>query len=176
MLRLIALIVPLTLSLCAPAHADERFMPYIDWLTENSSFEYNGEELPTIRQMPYAYLEVEVYGPENVAMAERQGTELPKIHGAYRDDTNEMLYADDVDPWAWENRDTLVHELVHFLQMVNGINDECVQKLERPAYKLHWEWVEAHGYQDQFEEPNWLWVYVLEMACHEDPWQRHDAR
>jgi hypothetical protein len=153
--------------LTTQVRADERFLPYIEWLVENSPYEYNGEELPTIVQMPYAWLEVEVYGPEQVAQSEARGQELPKISGAYNPETNEMLFADDVDPWAWEHRDTIVHELVHFLQQVNDAMDECSANNEREAYELHWQWVEEHGHEADFEEPSWIFVFMLSMYCND---------
>ena len=155
------------LLLASPAWSDERMIPYIEWLTENSQYEYHGEELPTIVQMPYAWLQVEVFGPETVARSEQQGYELPHIKGGYDPERNIMLFADDVDPWDWSKRDTMVHELVHFLQMTNGTMTECPGLSEREAYKLHWQWVEDNGHEDDFEEPNWLFVYMLEMGCYD---------
>lgn len=149
--------------LTTPVQADERFLPYIDWLVANSNYQYNGEALPTIEFLPYKVLEVEVYGPEQVAQAEMNGTELPRIEGAYNDDENVMWFPEGTDPWSRE--DTIVHELFHFLQYINGESNECVPALERPAYEAHWKWVEEHGKTDVYEEPNWLFVFMLEMAC-----------
>lgn len=161
-----ALCLALSLSLWAgTSTADERFLPLIDWLTANSEFEYNGEPLPTIKYLPYAYLEVEVYGAETVARAEHQGMQLSPIKGAYLHLTNTMLFPDDFD---WETgTDVVVHELVHFLQNVAGEDPDCIQTLERPAYTLHWEWVKAHGLEAMYQEPNWLFVFMLEMACYD---------
>lgn len=153
------------LSLCAPAHADERFLPYIDWLVANSEYEYNGEELPTIEVRPYAWVEVMVYGPDTVAQAEQNGSELPEVRGAYLHDKNVILFPEGVD--VWEREDVIVHELYHYLQHINGHIEDCLPLMERPAYEIHWEWVEAHGREADFEEPNWLFVFVLEMSCYE---------
>lgn len=159
MFRMILLAILLLVG--SQVRADERFLPYIKWLTENSELQYNGEELPTIKYLPYKWLELEVYSPETVAQAERNESELPKIRGAYNDERNEMLLPEDFN---WEtSEDVIVHELVHFLQHTNGQEPECIQELEPPAYKLHWKWVEDTGYEA--EEPNWLFVFLLVMAC-----------
>ena len=169
MKHLLASILLLMSSLCA--HADERFLPYLDWLVENTDFTYEGQDLPTIAFLPYAWLELEVYGPDQVARAEFNGTELPKILGAYKDDENLMLFPEGTDPW--EREDVVVHELFHFLQHINGVDDSCIPALERPAYEAHWEWVKAHGKEDVYEEPNWLFVYMLEMVCREPSYERY---
>lgn len=151
-------------ALVAPfaVHADERFIPYIEWIVANSDLEYNGEPLPTIEVMPYPWLEVTVYGPENVAMAERNNATLPEVRGAYDHERNVLMFPDHTDPWDVE--DVMVHELVHYLQYLDDV-PECTRKLERPAYELHWQWVEEHGYDAI--EPNWLFVYLIEQSCYE---------
>jgi len=155
------------------AFADERFMPYIEWLVDNSEYEYNDEPLPTVEIMPYAWLEVTVYTPEVVARSEQNGNDLPIIRGAYDHERNVMMFPDDSD-WT-QKEDVIVHELFHFLQYINGDVPDCLQKMERPAYDAHWQWVQAHGKTDVYEEPNWLFVYMIEMACHEryDYWNGH---
>ena len=152
------------------AQADERYLPHIEWLVQNSDLEYNGEPLPTIRQMPYPELEVTMYGAEAVAQAEHQGYTLDLIRGGYDHTKNEMLYSDDVDPWDEANADIMVHELVHFLQYLKG-EPECMRSLEKPAYKLHWKWVVEHGLEDTFIEPNWLFVFFLEQSCTNSDWR-----
>ena len=165
------LALTMLLMSCLSASADERFLPYINWITENSELQYNGEPLPTIEVMPYKWLELEVYGPDNVARAEFNGTELPEVRGAYNHEENVMMFPEGRD--VWEQEDVILHELVHFLQYVNGDVPDCIQQLERPAYELHWKWVEDHGREADFVEPNWLFVYMLEMACMEPPYSRY---
>lgn len=145
--------------------ANEKWQEYIDWITENSDLTYNGEELPELVFMPYKVLEVEVYGPEQVAQAEYQGYELTPIRGAYFHDRNWMVVPEGADL----AEDVLVHELVHFLQYLQD-TPECIQELEKPAYKLHWQWVEEHDLTDKYAEPSWLFVYMIEMACRQSPY------
>lgn len=143
--------------------ADERFMPYIDWIVEHSELEYHGQPLPDVEIVSPALLEILVFGELTVARAEQSGNTLPTVLGSYDHERNVMMFPDDVDPWTQE--DVLVHELYHYLQYANYGDTDCVQKYERPAYKAHWQWVEDHGLTEQYEEPNWLFVYMLEMAC-----------
>lgn len=143
------------------AKADERLLPYIDWITDNSELEYNGEPLPDVTVVDYALLEVLTYGDQTVAQAEYEGRDLPEVHAIYRHDENDIVFPDTVSPW--EEEEVIVHELVHFLQYMNREPPECVQSWEKQAYDLHWQWVEETGYDA--EEPNWLFVFMLEMSC-----------
>lgn len=151
----------LLVLLASTSNADERLMPYIEWITENSELEYNGEPLPGVVTMDYALLEVLTYGDQTVAQAERDGRDLPQVHGIYRHDTNNLVLPDTSDPWQEE--EVLVHELVHYLQYLNREPPDCVQEWERQAYELHWQWVQEHDYDA--EEPNWLFVFMLQMSC-----------
>lgn len=153
------------------SHADERLLPYINWLTENSALEYNGEPLPEVAGINYAILEIMAHGERAVAAAEKEGRELFPVHGVYDHFKKKILFPEDVDPWTDE--DTMVHELVHYLQDINGTLDECAGNNEKEAYTLHWKWVEEHGYEA--EEPNWLYVFMLAMACEEHHTYRHDS-
>lgn len=143
--------------------ADERFMPYIDWIVEKSDLEYNGEPLPTLEVVPYALLQIIVFGELTVAKSEQTGTTLPNVKAAYDHDRNVMLFPDTTDPWS--NEDTIVHELFHYLQYVNLGEPDCIQSYERPAYEAHWAWVMEQGLADHYEEPNWLFVYMISLAC-----------
>lgn len=149
----------------ASSMADQRFLPYIEWLVANSDYEYNGEPLPTIEFMSAPLMAITVYGEATVAQSEMNGTELPNIQGIYLHDRNAIVFPEGTDPWAQE--DTIVHELYHFLQYVNhdGVQPDCLASWERPAYEIHWEWVEAHGKTDLYTEPNWLFVLMIELSC-----------
>lgn len=159
MRTLLALSVALLAS--TASYADERLMPYIDWITANSDLEYNGEPLPDVVTVDYALLEIMTYGDQQVAQAEYENQELPEVQGIYNHLAHEIIFPDTVNPW--EQEDVLVHELVHVLQYMNREPPDCIRSWERQAYDLHWQWVEETGFDA--EEPNWLFVYMLEMSC-----------
>lgn len=156
-------IVLLSTLVASSAYANEKWLEYIDWIVEHSDLTYNGEELPELIYMSYPLLEITVYGDQAVAQCEFQdGCTLPDIRGAYLDDTNQMVLPEGAN--LDDNEDVLVHETVHFLQYLGDV-PECHQRLEKPAYQLHWQWVEEHDLQEKYNEPNWLFVYLLEMPC-----------
>lgn len=144
--------------------SDERFMPYIDWLTANSDFTYNGEPLPDVEYVSKNMLLTIVYGPEQVAEAEYKGKTMPEVLGAYDDKKNVMYLPEGADVGSWENAPTVVHELVHFLQMVNKVDDYgCLQNLEQPAYELQTDWMDAHNHPE--ERPNLFFIFMLTQSC-----------
>jgi hypothetical protein len=65
----------------------------------------------------------------------------------------------------------LFHELVHFLQYVNEEhkNVECLNALERDAYKLQDAYIEEMGWPDE-QRPNMLFAYVISACAREPAW------
>lgn len=159
--------VTVGILLAASARAESNLMEYIDWIVGNSDLTYDGQPLPELVELPYALLEIEVYGPDAVAQCEYQGCKLTNVRGAYFHDRNQMAVPDGFV--LEDNEDVIVHELYHFLQYLGDV-PECHQLLEKPAYKAHWEWVKAHGLEEKYEEPSWLFVYMLEMPCSASPY------
>lgn len=143
--------------------ADERFLPHITWITENSPMEYNGEPLPRVEYVSQGILQVMAYGDQAVAQAEHQGRQLPKVLATY--DEYMIYVVDDMtfteQPWV------LVHELVHYLQDVNGTTQACVPANEPQAYKLHAEWQRQHGYE--VNQANIFYGLTLALACFDRP-------
>ena len=158
--------------LSGTANSDERMLPHIEWLVANSDFEYNGEPLPSVEYISFELMQVAVYGPETVAQAEYNGSTLPTAHAYYDDERDTIVLQTGFD---WDSMDTMhimVHELVHYLQDINGITDPCLGNLEPEAYQLHDQWMVEHN--SPAERPNMLFVYMLRMSCLEDPWYGHD--
>jgi hypothetical protein len=153
-----------TLLMTGASMSDERFMPYIEWLTANSDLKYNGEPLPDVEYVSQNILQTIVYGPEKVAEAEYKGQSLLEILGAYDDKKNIMYLPEGADIGAWENAPTVVHELFHFLQMVNKVDDYgCIANLEQPAYEAQAAWMDAHNHPE--ERPNLFFVFMLTQSC-----------
>lgn len=150
----------LALSLWAGSStADESWLGYIDWLTANSDFEYNGEPLPTVEYRSQAMLQLMAYGDQRVAQAEYEGRELNIIEGVYDDYV--MYLPDDVETPEY----VIVHELVHYLQDINDVTDDCIPANEPIAYLLHHKWAEENGYV--LPQGNLLFGMMLGMACRE---------
>ena len=138
---------------------DQLILKYIDWIVENSELEYSGQPLPTVSTMSFEQMMRMAYTDE----VYESGRELAPVSAIYDHHNNQIVVPDTTDIFAYINHQILVHELVHYLQDINGITDDCLGRLEFPAYELQAKW------QDEFnhpsERPNRLWVYFLRAHC-----------
>ena len=139
------------------------FDKHIEWLVENSEFEYNGETYPSIDYYRSEELQVIAYGKEKIENTDSRS--LPKIKALYDHRDNALMFTKGMDISDFETAYIVVHELVHFLQNTNGIteNTECIQSLEEPAYKLQAEWQRQHAHPGPY--PNFLFVRLLSLSC-----------
>lgn len=151
----------------ATSMADDRFLEHIEWITANSPLEYNGEPLPTVKYVSQGILQVMGYGDQAVARAEYEGKTLPTVLASYNDF---VIYLKDDGaftdmPWV------IVHELVHYLQDVNGTTDDCVPANEPQAYLLHDLWQKENGYEHMRNSGNVFYGLTMAMACYDrDPY------
>lgn len=149
-----------------PLYADPVFKEYVDWITANSEFEYNNEELPTLKKIPKDQLIIYAYGAD--AVAEQDVANFPKIIALYNHNTNEIIVDEQFELDDFSKHHIIVHELVHFLQLINGYYDtpeaqECQASLEPIAYELHMKWMDKVDHPA--EKPNELFLFFLNKAC-----------
>jgi len=139
------------------------FDKHIKWLVENSEFEYNGETYPSIDYYESEELQTIAYGKEKIENTDSGS--LPKIKALYDHRDNTLMFTKGMDITEYKTAYIVVHELVHFLQNINGIteNTECIQSLEEPAYKLQAEWQRQHDHPGPY--PNFLFVRLLSLSC-----------
>lgn len=140
-------LVPLVVG-CSPAFSlseEEVFMlGYIEWITNNSDLEYHGENLPIIINQSLDEMNVSVYGPEAVAEAKEDGEELWQVLAWYHPLINVIAIPDGTSMKSFGVSPFVVHELVHYLQDINGLmNVDCPQDDERLAYQMSNLWIDA---------------------------------
>lgn len=153
------------------ANANTVFETYIQWIVNNSELTYNGEPLPTVTVVSNDYIKILAYGDAAVAEAEHNNVTLPEILALYKHDDNTMVVPDTLDLDDWNNHYIIVHELVHYLQNVNGYYElpeyaECRMKLENLAYELHVAWMDEVDHPG--ERPNPLFLFMLLNGCEGD--------
>ncbi len=158
----------LLLFMSTKAYANPVFETYIQWIVENSELEYNGEPLPTVTVVSSDYIKILAYGEITVAEAEFNGVELADIVALYKHDDNTMIIPDTLDLYDWNNHYVIVHELVHYLQDINGYYElpeyvKCRVKLEELAYELHVRWMDEVDHPG--ERPNSLFLLMLLNSC-----------
>lgn len=120
-------------------------MGYINWITENSEFEYEGETLPNIEYRSLAELRDIYFASTNTAAINIDADDfhpwslyLPLTNDLYLND--KYNFTKPYIGFIW------VHELVHFLQVVNDYDDEgCWTNREKVAYELQIKWMIEHN-------------------------------
>lgn len=128
--RTLLVVGALLTALAGHARASEALLAHIAWLTEHSDLKYAGEPLPKVVTVADETL-------ENLVGAGTIGTFDPGVNTIYLVTSQDGI----------ERESTLVHELIHYLQFLDGRDHRttCAGLLEPEAYQLEGEWREAHG-------------------------------
>lgn len=143
--------------------SEDMMLQKIAYIVENSKYDYNGEKLPSVRiKNP---LEI----CKNLQKEEEKIPDECNIGGYYNHFTNEIFISRIPIPPMVEEKlieTVLLHELVHFLQFVNGEYDrvQCLNELEKDAYRLQGEYVSDMGFPKE-QKPNSLFVLIV-STCH----------
>lgn len=157
MKKVLSLLTGLSISSPAFASSQEVMLDMIRYIETNSTYEYNNEKLPSIQIRTATELCKSVYPTKTF---EDDCT----VVGYYDDSLNAIFIADNPGPPMVEERfieTVLFHELVHFLQYINGAHDTvpCKKALEKDAYFLQDQYVQDMQYPKE-QRPDMLFVLV----------------
>ena len=121
------------------------------WLGANTPLDTN-HDIPKILFLSQDKMEKLYYVQE-------QDSHPNKLHGLYDTDKDTIILLDTWDrrkPW---DMGVLVHEMVHYLQDVNGIKFSCVNEMERDAWPIQKKYLkEMHDFEWNYDE---LWYFVI---------------
>lgn len=154
------------LILITPAYSssEEIMLGMIDYITANSKYIYNGEQLP--------YIEIKTLDEicRGVYTAETYENEKDDcgVVGYYNHNINSIAIADESGPYMIDERFfevVLFHELVHFLQYINGEDKQvsCRNELEKDAYLLQNMYIEHMNWPK--EQKVDLLFAILAFSC-----------
>lgn len=146
-LLVISLSVPATSSSASKcsdgdtAFLDPLVSSLIQWIADNSRYELVDHFVPRIEFVPNEEV-------DRLANPGRTVDYWQDVDACFITEHVNIYLSEDFD---WRNllhRSTLIHELVHFLQLINGAFDyaECPASLERPAYFLQVDYLDQHGF------------------------------
>jgi hypothetical protein len=141
---------------------------HIEWITENTSLEYNGEPLPSVERRNADQMAAMFYGldknPNNHSKDEKKLIENSRFSALYNYHENILYFKPDFKFDDWQTSHILVHELVHFLQMTNDRygDNPCKPRLEGYAYMIQSQWQEKHNHPA--DKPNGLRIMSLIAA------------
>jgi len=138
------------LSHAAPGFEVTQFdlMKYIQFDVEWTSYKYQNEPLPKVKVLPDELLQIYAYGDFEYAQAEAQGKKLPIMNAVYLPENKTIYLSERLDLNAPSTEVTLVHELVHYLQDINGYTkslDGHLACTENEAYEVQMVWQKIHN-------------------------------
>lgn len=132
---------------CMGAHAkgvtEQTLREMISFIETWSGYSYDGQDLPEVRSLNDQWLQMYYYGDYEYAQAEFHGVELPLVN-AYYEPKDQIIYISDrIALDSEEVLPTLVHELVHYMQDINGYTESVGEHLactESEAYDIQMLW------------------------------------
>lgn len=137
-------------------------LEHIDWIINNTSlYEYNDEPLPKIVYGTEEELTAYFYGLETYL---EQGDDLIPVEGIFQSEAEGTIFL--LKGFDWYNTadlDTLVHELVHYLQYINEITYSCSVAAELDAYRQQTEWMNENPANDV--QPSYLMAMWIMETC-----------
>ena len=123
------------------AHFDPLVMSLMQWIADNSRYKLVDHFTPRIELVPAAEL-------ARLANPGRTVDYWQAVDACFLTERVTIYLSDEFEASDLLQRSTLVHELVHFMQLINGAFDyaECPAALERPAYFLQVDYLDQHGF------------------------------
>lgn len=152
----------------AEGFSDNQIKELLTFIEQWSGYEYDGQPLPEVVPLKDSWLQIYYYGDYEVAQAEFNGIELPKVN-AYYDPADYTVYISDrIALDSEEILPTLVHELVHYMQDINGYTESVGEHLactESEAYDIQMLWQIENDFRvdqvDQIREQS----LIASMKC-----------
>lgn len=139
-----------------PVHATDSIFEMIGFIEEHSELEYDGSPLPDIKIATQK---------EMCEVLFEEPPDPCHVAGYYNDDTNEIFIGDKPTEHMHEEgfyEAVLIHELVHFLQKINGIYDivPCKQALEGLAFEIQDLYIRENDHIHEENENDPLFALV----------------
>lgn len=137
----------------------------IEFVTQNSTLVYAGEGLPVVTVVGEHELQLRFRASETPAPASKSGRSGGRVSAFFDRHANRIFLADA----SAVTGPGLVHELVHFLQALNGKDDMFVSHpvcLEAEAYDLQAIWQIEHAI-DLASKPDYGFIMTLHGICND---------
>lgn len=123
-------------------------LEYVNFVTEWTSYEYSGEALPAVETISHTLVQIYAYGDFVYAQAEFKGEELPVVMAVYDVKDKTIYLSDRIKEGGASEEPSLVHEMVHYLQDINGYTESLDGHLicsESEAYEVQMLWQIING-------------------------------
>jgi hypothetical protein len=114
----------------------------IAWITSKTGWTVS--DAPPVRFVSEAQLR-EMYFGGSV------GSDNIQVHAIYSDEDHTVYLPDKWNPESLFDRSALLHELVHHLQVSNGVKANCPAEYGKQAFHLQIDWLHEQGIEDPYE-------------------------
>tara|TARA_A100000164_G_scaffold184811_1_gene164125 strand:+ start:118 stop:543 length:426 start_codon:yes stop_codon:yes gene_type:complete len=125
------------------------------WLGANTTFDTN-HDIPNVLFLTQTQME-ELYYPEDQDKFPNQ------LHGLYDKESDTIIL-----PETWDRRKpwdmgVLLHEMVHYLQDINGLEFQCLAEMEKDAWPIQQKYLkERHNFEWNYDG---LWYLVISTCA-----------
>jgi len=120
------------------------------WLGANTHFNTN-HDIPTVIFLPQDQL--------NTMYFKDHHDHTSTLHGLYNKDIDTIFLPDTWDRRSAWDMGVLLHEIIHYLQDVNGVEFLCDQQMERDAWPIQQNYLkQEHNYDWNYDE---LWYFLI---------------
>lgn len=146
-------------------------LEHIQWIESNTTLEYNGEKLPKIEKLPRSNLIARFYNidpnPEKHTDRDKRILKNSKIIALYSPDKDTMYFTKNFNVKDWETKHILVHELIHYMQDINGfeLKNHCNNGLEAFAYHVQSKWQIENNHP--LPRPSRILIARLIASCYQ---------
>lgn len=129
------------------------------WINQNTAFNYDPSlGLPNLASADQMRLAEVIIDDQATLAKEKDNASfqdfVDQLEAVYNHDLKTILLSNKIDPNSGYGRSVIVHELVHFIQYQQKLNEEvaCLNALERDAYTLQAQYMEQHGIPKNFDQ------------------------
>mgnify|MGYP001171970500 FL=1 len=166
MIRLLVLVTFISLAFfglmgSVDTQQQKLMLEMIDFIEKNSDYKYDGSPLPTVHTATSKHMCKVLFVGEP--------PDPCHIAGYYNDDTNEIFIADKPTEHMHLKgfrESVLMHELVHFMQKINGTYEtvDCKQALEGPAFQIQDKYTKENDHIHEKNENDPLFA-LMASSC-----------
>lgn len=142
------------------------------WINQHTQFEYDPHHgLPAISAADQITLAALIIDDEDELKRNRNTVSFQnfvnQLEAVYDHHRQRILLSSKIDWNSPYGRSVIVHELVHFIQYQQGMQNrvECLNALERDAYEVQALYMETFGVPKNFDKL----TVALRSMCWENP-------
>jgi hypothetical protein len=133
------------------ANYDQLMARLLEWINEHTEFDHKIEQLPKLNFGDSQHIAVVAFGgdlPTDVDASKLN------ILGLYNFNNKTIYLLDSVDLKTDVGRGVLLHELVHYLQYEEKLDEkvECKNELEALAYTIEAQYLHQHNHNPGFSQ------------------------